>query len=119
MDFIANPTFQAFLIATLMAVVLWLGVARKMLKSRNFGNMSLEETMQANEGYTIKEAGTDDFLGETGTTFTDMNISGKIDVKGQRFDAITRGEFIEKGESIRVIENRGNYFVIERIAQLT
>ena len=118
MDFIANPTFQAFLIATLMAVVLWLAVARKMLKSRNFGNMSLEETMQANDGYSIKEAGTDNFLGETGTTFTDMNISGKIDVKGQRFDAITLGEFIEKGTVIRVVENRGNYFVVTEVDKL-
>ena len=101
-----------------MAIVFWLTVVRRMLKSPNFNKMALDETMQANEGYSIKETGTDELIGATGTAFTDMNISGKIDLNGERYDAITRGEFIEKGTTITVIENRGNYFVVTKVATL-
>lgn len=118
MDFIASPAFQAILIGTLIAILLWLAVAQKLLKSSNFEEMSLEDSMQAEEGYSIKEIGTDELIGQTGTAFTDMNISGKIDINGNRFDAITQGEFLEKGTPIVVVENRGNYFVVTGVDRL-
>ena len=111
-ELLSNTTFQAFVIAALMALVLWLAVVRKMLQSPEFKQMSLEETMQAEAGYSIKEQGTDALLGKSGVAYTDMNISGRIDIEGQLFDAISRGEFIEKGTPIKIIENRGNYFVV-------
>lgn len=71
--------------------------------SRFFKRVALTGTQNREEGYTssfIKE----DLKGKKGITHTVLRPGGKIIIDGQVYDAYTRGEYIEKGQEVVVIE---------------
>lgn len=77
--------------------------APKFLESRFFKKISLQDKMNTSEGYTstfYKEV----MVGKTGTAFTVLRPSGKVMIDEIIYDAFTRGEFIEQGSEIEVIE---------------
>ncbi len=72
----------------------------KLTDSKFFKRVALTDTQ---EGYTssfIKE----DLKGKRGRAYTVLRPGGKIMVDGQLYDAFTRGEYIEKGQEVEVIE---------------
>ncbi len=52
--------------------------------------------------------------GETGTTDTPLRPAGTIIVKGKRYSAVTDGEFIEQGVSVRIVHIEGNRIVVRK-----
>jgi len=46
--------------------------------------------------------------GSGGKAFTDLRPSGKVEIEGQVYEAITEGRFVEKGTEIKVIRQEGN-----------
>jgi len=71
--------------------------------SRFFKRVALTETQDREQGYTssfIKEC----MKGKRGTAYTVLRPGGKIMIDGQLYDAYTRGEYIEKGQEVEVIE---------------
>ena len=52
-------------------------------------------------------------LGSKGIVLTDLRPSGIVDVDNKRIDALSRGEFIETGTPIRVVEDRGLSVIVE------
>jgi len=52
--------------------------------------------------------------GETGTAETALRPAGSIIVKGKRFSAVTDGEFLEQGVSIRIVHIEGNRIVVRK-----
>jgi len=51
-------------------------------------------------------------LGKAGTTLTPLRPSGNADFDGVRLDVVSRGEFIDPGTPIEVIEVEGNRIVV-------
>ena len=56
-----------------------------------------------------------DLLGKEGVTVSALRPSGIAVIEGRRLDVITRGELIEAGVRIAVVENRGNRFVVRSV----
>jgi membrane-bound serine protease (ClpP class) len=52
------------------------------------------------------------FIGKTGMTLTPLRPAGIIDVEGSRLDVLTRGEFIEKGKEVKIIDIEGSRIVV-------
>lgn len=50
--------------------------------------------------------------GDTGIAHTFLRPSGKILVKGRKIDAITRGEFIEKGINVKIEKIEHNHVIV-------
>lgn len=65
------------------------------------GKSILEDRMTAEEGFLARE-NPKHLLGKTGIARTILRPSGMIEIEGKRYDALTSGEFIEKGASICV-----------------
>lgn len=83
-------------------IVLFVGGAR-ITESRFFKRVALTATQDRQQGYTssfIKE----DLKGKRGVAQTVLRPGGKILIDGQLYDAYTRGEYIEKGQPVEVIE---------------
>jgi len=75
----------------------------RLFDSRFFKRVALTETQDREQGYTssfIKEC----MKGKRGTAYTVLRPGGKIMIDGQLYDAYTRGEYIEKGQEVEVIE---------------
>ena len=53
-------------------------------------------------------------IGKTGIAYTVLRPSGKVMIEDQLFDAFSRGDFVEKGETIIVIEREGITLKVKR-----
>ena len=53
-------------------------------------------------------------LDQQGEAFTDLRPSGKANINDQRFDVVTEGVFLEKGDPIRVIAIEGQRVVVRK-----
>jgi membrane-bound serine protease (ClpP class) len=85
-----------------MALLFIAGV--RMTNTKFFKRVALIETQDREQGYTssfLKET----MKGKKGTAFTVLRPGGKVMIEGQVYDAYTRGEYIEKGQPIEVMEH--------------
>ena len=53
-------------------------------------------------------------LEQQGEAYTDLRPSGKANINDQRFDVVTEGVFLEKGDPIRVIAIEGQRVVVRK-----
>jgi membrane-bound serine protease (ClpP class) len=53
-------------------------------------------------------------VGDTGVVVKPLRPSGSADIKGEIYDVISEGDFIEKGESVKVIEIQSNRIMVAR-----
>jgi membrane-bound serine protease (ClpP class) len=56
----------------------------------------------------------DPLVGKTGVALGDIRGGGRAEVDGQTLDVVTAGEWIERGEAVRVAAVRGNVVTVER-----
>jgi len=81
-------------------------------KGRLPGRMILRESETIDQGFT----GTKDLshlMGKTGDVTNTCRPVGSVDFDGIKYDAVSRGEFIEKGTAVEVIEIEGNRIVVK------
>ena len=86
-------------------LLLFFGGAR-LSESNFFKRISLTNTLANAEGYT-SNFNRADLVGKKGITYTVLRPSGKIMIDGQLYDAFSRGEYVEKGVEVEVIEIEG------------
>lgn len=86
-------------------LLLFFGGAR-LSNTQAFKRIALTDTQESKEGYTVN-ASASALVGKKGTAYTVLRPSGKVMIENQLYDAFTRGEFIEKGETIEVVSSEG------------
>ena len=108
---IAQATSVIFfsLIADIILIVI---LARFILKSKGFKSIVALETDTAGYHSSVSY---DNLLGREGITETFFRPSGNIIINDKKYDAITEGEFINKGVKIKVILVEGNKIVIKEV----
>ena len=108
---IAQATSVIFfsLIADIILIII---LARFVLKSKGFKNIVALETDTAGYHSSVSY---DNLLGREGITDTFFRPSGNIIINDKKYDAITEGEFINKGVKIKVILVEGNKIVIKEV----
>lgn len=84
-------------------VLLFVGGSR-IHKTRFFNRVALTYTQEREKGYTVSAAA-ESVKGKTGIAHTVLRPGGKVMIDGQLYDAFTRGEYIEKGEAIVVLDD--------------
>ena len=110
---IAQATFVVF-VSLIADIVLIIILARFILKSKGFKNIVALETDTAGYHSSVSY---DNLLGCEGITDTFFRPSGNIIINDKKYDAITEGEFINKGVKIKVILVEGNKIVIKEIKE--
>lgn len=83
----------------------------RLADSRFFKQVALTETQSGYTSNFIKEPMT----GKVGTAYTVLRPSGKVIIEGQLYDAFTRGEYIEKGETIEVLDEETTSLRVKHI----
>ena len=99
------------LIADIILIII---LARFILKSKGFKNIVALETDTAGYHSSVSY---DNLLGCEGITDTFLRPSGNIIINDKKYDAITEGEFINKGAKIKVILVEGNKIVIKEVKE--
>lgn len=87
----------------------------KLSQTKAFQRIALGDTQEVKDGYSVNTFNAN-LLGQTGKAFTILRPSGKVIIDEQIYDAFTRGDFIEKGESIEVIGTEGVTLKVKKVA---
>lgn len=93
-------------------VLLFVGGAR-LTQTKAFQRIALTDTQEVSKGYTVNNL--KDLMGKQGTTQTVLRPSGKVLINGEVYDAFTRGDFVEKGETIEVIGTEGVTLRVKKV----
>ena len=112
------PSFTPaiFTVAVTMAllVVVTIALGRTVGQMHSFSRLVLAPELASSSGYTSAETH-DEYMGRTGETLTTLRPSGAMDINGRRVDVIADGEFIGKGEHVRVVSVRGSRVEVRRV----
>lgn len=98
--------------------ILFMSVASLVLWIKIFPRTRLGKTMSAMTDLDDAHASNDnlkDLLDMKGFAVSDLRPSGFAKIDSKRVDVVTRGEMIEKGKEVRVIEVEGNRVVVKAV----
>lgn len=87
----------------------------RLTHTQAFKNIALNDTQEKTQGYT-SNLFPSDIVGKQGEAYTVLRPSGKVMLAGNVYDAYTRGEFIDKGETIEVIAAEGTSLRVKKSA---
>ena len=113
----SGKLFSALLtvvISAILATVLIFTLTPKVNEWKAFSSISLATTQQSNEGYTSTSY-SDTLVGKEGVAHTRLLPSGKILVEDEIYDAYSRGEFIDRGEKVKIISSEGTSLKVKKV----
>jgi membrane-bound serine protease (ClpP class) len=104
----AREVLMAFLIviiAFFFSLTLSFYLGQKLFtQTTHFKGFALNTIQETGSGYTSASAEMKTLVGKTGTAFTVLRPSGKIEVDDDIYDATALTGYIDKGEAIRVVK---------------
>lgn len=98
-------------ISLLIDIVFIILIARFMSKSKDFKN---KITLDMDISGYHSSVSYNELIGKTGTAETFFRPSGYILIDGKKYDAVSEGEFIDKGSNLKVILVEGNKIVVKK-----
>lgn len=107
---IAVASFVIF-ISLLIDIILIILIARFMSKSKDFKD---KITLDSDTSGYHSSVSYDDLMGKEGVADTFFRPSGYIVIDGKKYDAVSEGEFIDKGSNLKVILVEGNRIVVKK-----
>ena len=118
--FVSNDALVKALMVVFVAlmgtfILLFVGGAG-IIKSRFFKRIALEDTLDKSKGYTsnFKEKS---YLGEQGVVHSPLRPAGNILIGDELFQATSRGEFLEKGTQVVVINEENTTLRVKRLEE--
>ena len=111
-----GPTagFSMITAIVVLAPVL-LAVTFRVLPHTPIGRMLLGEAPNSEE--VVPEDPRRDMIGMIGVARSKMLPSGTVEIEGQVIDAVAKGQAIEPGEKVQVVEVRGNRVMVRLAPQ--
>ncbi len=83
-------------------------------ESKFFRRVALVDVQDSKQGYT-SDFKARSYLGESGTAYTVLRPSGKVKIGDEVLDAYTRGEFIDEGVPVKVIDEEGTSLKVKKL----
>lgn len=83
-------------------------------KSKLFNKMVLNTKLSQDEKKD-RQGKRDNLLNREGVSLTNLRPSGTIEIGGEKFDALTEGEYIAKNNKVIVNKIEGNKIIVRRI----
>ncbi len=100
---------------TLGGMILLLVAGSKLPETRFFRRVALTDTQNRSEGYVSFQLNAP-LIGKTGTAETVLRPSGKVMIDGKMYDAYTRGDYIQKGQTVEVISEEGSSLKVKLVS---
>jgi membrane-bound serine protease (ClpP class) len=105
---------MVFTFSLVVTVLIGVVLGRYLPESRLFNRLILQQATLRDEGYTAsKDEPT--LAGRIGRALCPLRPAGSALFGQERFDVVTGGEYIDKGERVRIMETHGNRIVVEKV----
>jgi len=108
---IASSVVLAGMVGSVLALFFF---GYKFTQSKMFRRVSLQDTQDSSKGYSSNFRA-ESMIGAEGIAYTILRPSGRIEIADELYDAYTRGDFIEKGQKVRVISQEGSSLKVKAI----
>ena len=111
-----DSLFNSFMIVILSivgALIIAVIFGKGILKTKAFKRLVLSEEQKADSGY-VSSVVDINLLNKEGLAKTDLRPSGKVEIEGIYYDAVSLGGYVDKGTSIYVVKHE-NYNLFVRI----
>ena len=109
-------TYCAMTVIALLGifVVLYLSNSSSKKNAGMLDELVLDERQKNRDGYT-SVTDKSRFLGAIGVCATDLRPAGTITVEGEPVDVVTEGNFVKKGDIVKVINVDGSRVLVRQI----
>ena len=107
-------TILAVILAVAVLFIILLLIAGALPKSNLYKTLLLNTTLGNSEGVLASKEN-DTHIGEIMQVDTFLRPSGRVKKDGKVYDAMSDSEFIEKGEFVEVVGNRGYILLVKRV----
>lgn len=105
--------FYIIAYAFVLSLVIAIAGLKWLPRSWVWRKLVLVHTEEAAKGYT--QAGLERFIGKQGNSVTPLRPTGKMEIDGEFLDAVTEGDFLDKGVLVKVVSASGNRIVVRRV----
>ena len=103
------------ILATVIGSVIgFLILARLAPTTPGLSRIVLKESEKAEAGYTVARPEQRQLAGREGTALTALRPAGRAEIGDRIVDVVTEGDYLEKGDRIRVVKVEGNRVVVAR-----
>ena len=89
-------------------------ISKQLFTTTTFGHLALAKTQEAEKGYTSATDSYKEVLGKTGIARTILRPAGKVDIEGDIYDAVALTSYIEKGETVKVVDYQNAQLVVKK-----
>jgi len=96
-----------------ITLLLFLVMLKYLPQARWMGGIVLDTRQEHTAGYHADQYEGEGLQGKLGVCLTDLRPAGTIDMEGRRVDVVTSGDYIDKGQRVRIVEIQGNRVVVE------
>ncbi len=116
-QFVPSENITRALVTTLLglfgSIILMFFGGIRLTNTKFFKRIALQDVQTRETGYSSRfiEAG---FMGKTGKVYSVLRPSGKVEIEGELYDAYTRGEYLEEGTQVVVIEESGTSLKVKK-----
>lgn len=97
-----------------VGLALWLSDKLFSAQRGPLGKLALQTVQEVSKGYVSIDNALLLLKGKTGTAQTVLRPSGKVELEGEVYDAVTSGEFIDKGSSVVVLRVEATQLYVEK-----
>src|SRR5688572_8762898 len=98
------------------SMVLFFVGGSRLPDTKFYKKVALTDKQESIQGYTSNFV-TNIIAGKKGVTQTVLRPSGKVMIEGTSYDAYTRGEYIDQGTPVEVINITGSSLLVKRIME--
>ncbi|VAX27625.1 Putative membrane-bound ClpP-class protease associated with aq_911 [hydrothermal vent metagenome] len=88
-------------------------MAKTLPKTHVWNRLILRKNIEAKSGYTSNKKFSN-LLKREGEALTDLRPAGTAIINDKRYDVVTQGEYIEKGNKIKVVAIEGSKIVVQK-----
>ncbi len=100
---------------TLGGILLLLVGGSRLQGTRFFNRIALTDTQDRSAGYVSFQFA-ESLVGKTGTAETVLRPSGKVLIEGKLYDAMTLGDYIQRGQSVEVVSEEGAWLKVKLVS---
>lgn len=116
-DYDLSGVLRAFfvvVIASFLSIAASIFLTKKLMTSHTFSGLALSKTQEKDEGYTSAIQAYQNMIGTYGSARTILRPTGKVEIRGELFDATALTSYIEKGESIQVVNYQNAQLIVKK-----
>lgn len=110
-----SDAIQRVAVSLLVTMALGLIVGRFLPRTRAARRLVLDNATSTDEGFVAAKAEAE-LVGVVGTAVTDLRPTGKAELSGRKHDVVSEGEYVVRGQSVRVVEAAPGKIVVRRVS---